>query len=211
VNVRFELSLVPLTPNPKYKVIYADPPWEYRQSGSKKNSRGMAKQHYRTMSTDEICGLPIQSLAAEDALLFLWATFPNISEALKVMEAWGFQYKTAAFVWVKKNRKAGTNFWGMGAYTRANAEVVLLGVKPKTKARQAVKRHDVHQIVEAPVGRHSAKPDEVRQRIVDLCGDVPRVELFAREKPDGWDVWGDEVASDFVMVNRYHLKEDKQC
>jgi len=70
VNVRFELSLVPLTPNPKYKVIYADPPWEYRQSGSKKNSRGMAKQHYRTMSTDEICGLPIQSLAAEDALLF---------------------------------------------------------------------------------------------------------------------------------------------
>ena len=127
------------------------------------------------------------------------------------MEAWGFQYKTAAFVWGKKNRKAGTNFWGMGAYTRANAEVVLLGVKPKTKARQAVKRQDVHQIVEAPVGRHSAKPDEVRQRIVDLCGDVPRVELFAREKPDGWDVWGDEVASDFVMVNRYHLKEDKQC
>lgn len=104
----------------KYQIIYADPPWEYRQSGSKTKARGMAKQHYPTMSTNEIAALPICDLAADSAILFLWATFPNIDQALKVIASWGFIYKTAAFVWVKKNKKSNTNFWGMGAYTRAN-------------------------------------------------------------------------------------------
>ena len=127
------------------------------------------------------------------AVCFLWATFPNIGEALRVMEAWGFEYRTAAFVWVKKNRKSGGNFWGMGAYTRANAEVCLLGTTPGTKARQVVKNHGVQQIVEAPVEQHSRKPTEVRERIVRLMGDVPRIELFARERVPGWDAWGNEV------------------
>lgn len=108
------------------------------------------------------------------------------------MEAWGFQYKTAAFVWVKKT-KNGANFWGMGQYTRANAEVCLLGVTKGFKAGQQVQAHNVHQIVEAPFQGHSRKPDEVRQRIVQLLGDVPRIELFARERADGWDAWGNEV------------------
>lgn len=127
------------------------------------------------------------------AILLVWATFPNISEALRVMEAWGFTYKTAAFVWVKKNKKSNTNFWGMGQYTRANAEVCLLGVSDDFKAKERIKSHAVHQIVEAPVGRHSEKPDEVRRRIVELLGDVPRIELFARERAEGWDAWGNEV------------------
>lgn len=127
------------------------------------------------------------------AICFLWATFPNISEAVKVMEAWGFQYKTAAFVWIKTYPKSGKPFWGMGAYTRANAEVCLLGISKGFKAKEQIKSHAVHQIVEAPVGRHSEKPDEVRQRIVELLGDVPRIELFARERVDGWDAWGNEV------------------
>ena len=109
------------------------------------------------------------------------------------MEAWGFSYKGAAFVWVKKTRKSGGNFWGMGQYTRANAEVCLLGVSKGFKASEQVKSHRVHQIVEAPVGRHSEKPDEVRRRIVELLGDVPRIELFARERAEGWDAWGNEV------------------
>lgn len=154
----------------KYNVIYADPPWEYRQSGGAKNSRGMAKQHYSTMNTDAICKLPVGKLATDDCMLFMWATFPNIGEALKVIKAWGFEYKTAAFVWVKKNRKSNTNFWGMGAYTRANAEVCLLGVKPGVKAKQIIKSHAVHQIVETPIEEHSKKPDEVRDRIVTLLG-----------------------------------------
>lgn len=119
----------------KYQIIYADPPWEYKQSGSKVHSRGMAKQHYKTMCTEDICRLPIKDIKTGNAICFIWATFPNITEALKVMESWGFVYKTVAFVWVKKNRKTNTNFWGMGAYTRANAEVCLLGVSKQTKAK----------------------------------------------------------------------------
>lgn len=124
---------------------------------------------------------------------FMWATFPNIADAIKVMEAWGFKYKTAAFVWVKKNAKNGGNFMGLGAYTRANAEVCLLGVTPDFKAGASIKSHSVHQIIEAPFEGHSKKPDEARRRIVELLGDVPRIELFARQRADGWDAWGNEV------------------
>lgn len=180
-------------PNKKYEIIYADPPWEYKNSGSKKSSRGMAKQHYPTMATEEICKLPIQRISTDKTILFMWATFPNIGEALKVIEAWGFEYKTAAFVWVKKNKKSNTNFWGMGAYTRANAEVCLLAISKNTKARQQVIRHDIHQIIESPILRHSEKPNEIRIRIKELLGDVPAIELFARQELEGWDCWGNEV------------------
>lgn len=180
-------------PDKKYQIIYADPPWEYKQSGGVNGSRGMAKTHYDTMPTEDICNLPVDKIAGGGAICFLWATFPNISEAVKVMEAWGFQYKTAAFVWVKTYPKSGKPFWGMGAYTRANAEVCLLGISKGFKAKEQIKSHAVHQIVEAPVGRHSEKPDEVRRRIVELLGDVPRIELFARERVEGWDAWGNEV------------------
>ena len=177
----------------KYNVIYADPPWEYRQSGSKTNSRGMAKQHYNTMTTDDICALPIKQIKTDDAICFMWGTFPNIDQALKVMEAWGFIYKTAAFVWVKKNKKSNTNFWGMGAYTRANAEVCLMGISKGTKAKECVKSHAVHQIIESVVEQHSKKTDETRERITQLLGDVPKIELFARQYADGWDCWGNEA------------------
>lgn len=184
----------------KYNIIYADPPWEYKQSGNKKNPRGMAKQHYDTMSTKEICELPIKNIKTDDAILFLWATFPNIAEALKVIESWGFDYKTAAFVWVKKNKKSNTNFLGMGAYTRANAEICLLGISKKTKAKKQVLTHNIHQVIEAPIENHSKKPDIVRQKIIELLGDLPRIELFAREKSEGWDVWGNEVISDIDLM-----------
>lgn len=101
----------------------------------------------------------MQSAGAENLrgakFRFLWATFPNIAEGIKVLEAWGFQYKTAAFVWVKKYARSGTNFWGMGAYTRANAEVCLLGVSPGFKAKERIRSHKVHQIIEAPFEGHT--------------------------------------------------------
>lgn len=177
----------------KYDVIYADPPWDYKQKGSKNKKRGMAKQHYNTMSTDDICKIPVRNLAKNNSICLIWATFPNINQALKVMEAWGFIYKTAAFVWVKKNKKSDTFFWGMGAYTRANAEVCLLGISKNTKAKQQVKNNGIHQIIYSQIEEHSKKPDETRQRIVKLLGDVPRIELFARQQVDGWDCWGNEV------------------
>ena len=123
----------------------------------------------------------------------MWATFPNIIEALKVMKSWGFIYKTAGFVWVKKNKKNNSNFWGMGAYTRANAEVCLIGISEKTKAKISVKNHSVQQIIESKIECHSKKPDEVRKRIVQLLGDISRIELFARNFYDGWDCWGDDA------------------
>ena len=127
------------------------------------------------------------------AACFMWATFPNITEAVKVLEAWGFIYKTAAFVWIKKNRRSGGNFWGMGAYTRANAEVCLLGISPGFRAKDQICIHRVHQVIEAPFEGHSKKPDEMRRRIVELLGDVPRLEMFARDRVPGWDAWGNEV------------------
>lgn len=180
-------------PRKKYSVIYADPPWAYSQGGNTKSSHGIAKQHYPTMATAEICALPVHEIVREGAACFMWATFPNITEAIRVMAAWGFAYKTAAFVWVKKNRKSNSNFWGMGAYTRANAEVCLLGVTPGFKAKTQIRAHNIHQIIEAPFEGHSRKPAETRTRIVQLLGDVPRIELFAREAAPGWDAWGDEA------------------
>ena len=154
----------------------------------------MAKQHYDTMPTDEICRLPVRSICTDNAVCLMWATFPNIDQALKVMQAWGFIYKTAGFVWVKKNRKnRQSNFFGMGAYTRANAEVCLLGISRRTKASEVVKSHKVHQIIESPIEQHSKKPEIVKDKIIELFGDVPKIELFARKTTKGWDVWGNET------------------
>ena len=170
-------------------MIYADPPWRYTQKGL----QGAAEKHYPTMGIDEICALPVADLAAPDSVLFLWATFPQLPEALRLINAWGFQYKSVAFVWLKKNRKSESWFYGLGFWTRGNAEVCLLGVTPGFKAKTQIRAHNVHQIIEAPFEGHSKKPDETRQRIVELLGDVPRLEMFARQRADGWDAWGNEA------------------
>ena len=172
-------------PEKKYAVIYADPPWGYRNRGT----RAAAEKHYRTMALADIKALPVADIAAEDCALFLWSTFPMLPEALAVIEAWGFQYKTLAFCWVKRNRKSPGWFWGLGNWTRSNAEVCLLA----TKGHPSRSRATEHSLICAPVGKHSSKPKEARERIVELMGDVPRIELFARERAPGWDVWGDEV------------------
>lgn len=172
-------------PEKKYAVIYADPPWGYRNRGT----RAAAEKHYRTMSIGDIKSLPVADIAAEDCVLFLWATFPMLPEALAVVEAWGFRYKTAAFVWAKRNRKSPGWFWGLGNWTRSNPEVCLLAVR----GRPARVSASVHSLICAPVGKHSAKPQQARARIEALLGDVPRIELFARERAPGWDCWGDEV------------------
>lgn len=175
----------------KYSIIYADPPWRYDQ----KSLRGGAEKFYHTMGIDEICALPVSQLAAEDCTLFLWATFPQLHLAFRVIEAWGFQYKTVGFLWIKQNRKNDSWFFGTGFWTRSNAEVCLLAVRGKPKRKSAA----VHQLVISHREQHSQKPAVVREKIVELMGDLPRVELFARQRADGWDAWGDEVESDFAM------------
>ncbi len=147
------------------------------------------------MSADDICSLPVADIAEDNCVLFLWVTFPNLQESLRVIKAWGFEYRTVAFVWVKRNKKAVNWFMGLGYWTRANAEICLLAVKGKPKRVSK----SVRQIIDSPIEHHSKKPDETRERIVDLMGDLPRIELFARQKTDGWEVWGNEVESDIKL------------
>ena len=119
----------------------------------------------------------------------MWATFPMLREALELIEAWGFTYKTIAFNWVKQNKSGNGIFWGLGNWTRSNSEICLLAVKGKPKRISA----GVHSVVLSPLQRHSQKPAEVRDRIVELMGDLPRIELFARSAAEGWDCWGPEA------------------
>lgn len=133
--------------------------------------------------------MPVQNIAAKNSMLFLWATFPLLQEGLDTIAAWGFKYRTLGFNWVKRNKKASTWFWGMGNWTRANPEICLLGIRGSPRRQSA----SVHSIVDAWIMKHSQKPDEIRDRIRKLCGDVPRIELFARTRASGWDVWGNEV------------------
>lgn len=245
-----------------YQIIYADPPWSYNQRG-----RGAAENHYATMSIDDLKQLPVERLAAKDAVLFLWATMPLLPEALDLGRAWGFSYKTCAFTWIKHYEPSGKPAMGGGMWTRANAELCLLFVRgePPRRVSAAVRQlvetwpnvssdpaempecdgcghsfndHVINggvglcnvctlecnctpgwpcdcgrctcylepepqgQVLRAPRGAHSAKPVEVRRRIDALMGEGPsRVELFARERADGWDAWGAEVpdGSDFEM------------
>lgn len=174
-----------------YQIIYADPPWRYDQKGL----QGAAEKHYSTMSLEDICKLPVGSISAKDSILFLWATFPQLPAALRVISAWGFKYKTVAFLWLKKNRKADSWFFGLGFCTRGNAEVCLLATRGHPK-RQSSK---IHQFIISPIEAHSKKPDIVRDKIVELAGDVPRIELFARQTTPGWDVWGNEVTSSITL------------
>lgn len=149
-------------PDKKYSVIYADPPWNYAAGGATRN----AERHYKTMKPEDIFDLPVQDIAEDDCLLFMWATFPNLDVALEAIKRWGFTYKTTAFVWVKRNKKSPSWFWGLGNWTRANAEVCLLATKGKPKRASA----SVHSVIDAPIGRHSEKPAETRDRIVRLAG-----------------------------------------
>jgi N6-adenosine-specific RNA methylase IME4 len=176
-------------PDRRYSIIYADPPWTYRDKALA-GSRG-AGCKYSLMSMDDIADLPIGKIAAKDCALFLWTTFPKLEELFfnGLIRVWGFEYKTAGFVWVKRNRYKESWFFGMGNYTRSNVEVCLLA----TKGRLARLRADVHSVVDAPILRHSEKPHEVRERIVRLFGDLPRIELFARRIVPGWDAWGSDA------------------
>lgn len=170
-----------------FDVILADPPWTFR-TWTSDSARHVSKK-YNLMSTEDIAALPVRDIAAENCALFLWATWPNIEEAFPVIRAWGFTYRTIAWVWVKA-KKSGTGFhFGMGYYTRANTEPCLLAVK----GRMPVASHSVSAVLYAPVRRHSQKPDEQYRKIGDLYPNSRRVELFARYEREGWDRWGNEV------------------
>ena len=174
-----------------YSVIMADPPWLYRLF----SDNGMAKSpqaQYACMPTDEICALPVNQLAAKDAWLWLWGTFPMIADALRVMGAWGFRYCTGG-PWVKRG-DTGKLSMGPGYVLRGNAEMILLGKvgNPPTFSRSI---RNVLEAPQAPRGRHSEKPDEAYERAEILFGPATRADLFSRRTRPGWDAWGLEAGA----------------
>jgi len=188
---------------PPYTVVYADPPWPFQVWADASGKKRSAESHYRTMALPAIAKLPVRAITAKDALLFLWVPIPLLPEGISVLGAWGFKYKTVAFTWAKVN-EAGKPAYGMGYWTRANSELVLLGTRGKPQ-RQAA---DVLSLVLAPRREHSAKPPEVRDRIVRLMGDVPRIELFARDRAEGWDALGDALDGRDMTVSLAELAAD---
>lgn len=182
-------------PQCKFQIIYADPPWSFKTWSQRGKSRS-PENHYACMNLSDIQQLPVAKIADDNCSLFLWATDPLLPQAIDLMECWGFKYKTVAFNWVKLNKKAPHFAWdkndfftGMGYWTRANPELCLLG----TKGKPVRKRADIRRLVVAHRREHSRKPDEVPERIVDLVGEIPRIELFARKPRKGWSVWGNEI------------------
>lgn len=177
----------------KYRVILADPPWQgygAAHYGLKKKMPWLPTNHYPTMTAKQIALLPVSAQAADVSVLFLWATTPRLREALTVMDAWGFEYVTTAFVWVKLGRDGRIRRPALGAYTKQNAEFCLLG-KMGAPAHLR-KARNVNQILETVPREHSRKPDQQYSRIMRLF-DGPYLELFARQQWPGWDVWGNQT------------------
>ena len=170
----------PSVPNGRYQVLLADPPWKYDFSASENRE---IENQYPTMTIDAICELPVPTLAEDDAVLFLWATSPKLPEALRVMDAWGFTYKTC-MVWIKDKI-------GMGYYARQRHEFLLIGTKGKPSVPPPERRPD--SVIEAPRGRHSEKPERAHEVIESMYPDAKRVELFARRPHKGWEGWGNEL------------------
>ena len=175
-------------PKKKYNIIYADPAWHFK-TYSDKGTKRSALQHYNCLNINDIYNLPIRSISDDDYILFIWIIDSMFPEALETIKRWGFKYKTVAFTWVKQNKKSDGYFTGMGYWTRCNPEQCLLATKGKLKRISK----SVKQLIVSRLEQHSKKPNDIRNRIVELCGDLPRIELFARQRTDGWDYWGNQV------------------
>lgn len=178
-------------PSERFKVIYADPPWIF-VGKSKLNAATGGKElsdHYPSMTDQELLDLPVRSIADKDSWLFMWAVYSKLPLAIQVMESWGFAYKTVAFEWLKRTPKGKPVCFMGGTVCGGAVELCLLGKRGSMKRV----RKDVRRLIDAPRRRHSEKPDEARDRIVELVGDVPRIELFARKRSPGWSAWGNEV------------------
>ena len=176
-----------LLPNKKYGVIYADPPWSFKTYSEKGKDRSPEK-HYPVLSIAEIIRLPVDRIAKDNAVLLMWVIDPLLDQAFKVIDAWGFKYKTVGFTWAKSNKTKPGFFTGLGYWTRGNPEMCLLATKGKPKRLSK----SVPQLVIDQRREHSKKPDIMYKHIENLL-EGPYIELFARQKVSGWDAWGNEV------------------
>jgi len=173
--------------NKKYNVIYADPPWSFKTFSDKGKDRS-PENHYNVMSLQDICNLPVNNISNDDSVLLMWVIDPLLDKAFKVIEAWGFKYKTVGFTWAKTNKKSMGFFTGLGYWTRGNPEMCLLATKGKPKRISK----SVPQLVVEQRREHSRKPDIMYNHIENLL-QGPYVELFARTQRPGWDSWGNQT------------------
>ena len=171
----------------KYQIVYADPPWSW-ETYSSKGRKKTSDNHYPLLGLDKLRALPVNEITDKDCALFMWVQDAHLESALMLGSAWGFTYKTIGFMWDKQN-------FGMGYWTRKGAEVCLLFTKGHPKRVSA----NVRQFLSERARKHSQKPNEIRGRITQLLGGLPRIELFARQKVEGWDCWGNEVKSDIEL------------
>jgi site-specific DNA-methyltransferase (adenine-specific) len=184
----------------KYQVIYADPPWSYY------NDMSVTPEHvgknvlinppYPVLSSKDIKSIPVAEIADEHCLLFVWTTDYHLKKAIEVINSWGFEYKTVGFAWQKLNKKNQPVVSTGGAYTmKSGIELCLLATKGRCPT--LVKKRNVRSFLSSQRQHHSKKPDEVRERINDMLKEnLNKIELFARDKFDGWDCWGNEVYAD---------------
>ena len=191
-------SLYPKLPNRKFDIIYADPPWDYngklqfdhsstdaeRIDLSKKIFISSASFKYPTLKTSELMKLPVRDISKDDCLLFMWTTNPHLTQAIELGQAWGFEYRTVAFIWDKMNHNPGQ-------YTLSNCELCL--VFKRGRIPQPRGARNIQQLIRSPRKEHSEKPIEVTRAIEKMFPTQERIELFARRKIEGWSVWGLDV------------------
>ena len=185
------------TTSEKYEVVYADPPWSYYNDMTVNPDcttvKGFRRPPYPVMSVKDICQLPVREISADNSILFIWTTDYHLGRCIgEVIPSWGFEYKTIGFVWAKKN-KAGKQVSFMGAYTKKSGCELCLIATRGSEAHKLVVNHSINSFIEYPRQEHSKKPDVIRNLIVDLVGDRKRIELFARNRYDGWDCWGNDA------------------
>lgn len=173
----------------KYKIIYADPPWQFNNKKTGGSMSSGAASKYLTTGIEGLKQMPVGDIADDNCVLIMWWVGAMPQEALDLVSAWGFTVKNMnGFVWRKLTKKL-LDFFGMGFYTRAGSESAIIAIKGKVKPAS----HSVRAVISAPVERHSKKPQAFRDSIVELFGDLPRLEMFAREAHEGWDVFGNEA------------------
>ena len=204
-EIKSEMSLdgvqYPPLPAKKYSIIYADPPWHYNgkvqfdKSIVRKDNPNYEKEiflssasfMYPTIKTDDLKIIPIVDISENDCLLFLWTTNPHLAQAIELGAAWGFEYKTVAFVWHKQNHNPGQ-------YTLSYCELCLLFKRGRIPSPRGAR--NIKQFVSEPRQQHSKKPDEVRNNIIKMFPTQTKIELFARKKCKNWDSWGLEICND---------------
>ena len=184
----------------KYNIIYADPPWKYNARNNA-NTKFGAGTPYPTMKTKDIMALDVEGIAADNCALLMWCTGPYIAQGVhaEVMRAWGFRPVTIGFTWVKTLKDKPTEYrLGTGNYSGSNSELCMLGIR----GRMPQQDRGVRQVIAEPITKHSRKPPCTRDRIVRLFGDLPRIELFARDSVEGWHSWGNELQCDADLTQK---------